>query len=329
MTGAAGFIGSSLIAALLDAGQGVVGLDDFSSGTLANLDDVARQVGPEAWGRFTLLTGDITRAEDCRRACDGADYVLHHAALGSVPGSIADPLGANAANVTGFLQVLLAAQEAGVRRVVYASSSAVYGDSPTLPAREEATGRLLSPYAVSKYADELYAQALATTHGIETVGLRYFNVYGPRQSPTGAYAAVVPKWIGEMLAGQRPRIHGDGQTSRDFCHVADVVQANLRAALVETPEAVNQVYNIGAGCRTSLNELFSLIRDALSEYRAHIGDLTPLYGPERPGDIRHSQADISKAARLLEYTPQFDVARGLRQAAAWYVARHSRAAHTL
>jgi UDP-N-acetylglucosamine/UDP-N-acetylgalactosamine 4-epimerase len=318
LTGAAGFIGSNLLQSLLEEDQQVVGLDDLSTGKRANLDEVREIVGPGRWARFRFVEGDVASPEVCRDAVARADVVLHQAALGSVPRSIEEPLVSNAANVTGHLALLEAARRAGVRRFVYASSSSVYGDSPTLPKVEEGLGRPLSPYAVTKLADELYATVYGHLHGMETVGLRYFNVFGPRQDPEGAYAAVIPRWIAALLRGDEVRINGSGEISRDFCHVANVVQANFLAATVEGPEALNQAYNVALGRRTTLDELFLLLRDRLAVRHPRLAGLAPVYGPARPGDVLHSLADISKARRLLGYEPTYSIERGLDESLGWY-----------
>ncbi len=318
VTGVAGFIGSNLLQSLLEADQAVVGLDNFATGKRENLDEVRSAVGPERWGRFRFVEGDVSSAETCRQAVDGVDAILHQAALGSVPRSIEEPLGSNTANVTGHLALLEAARRAGVRRFVYASSSSVYGDSPTMPKVEEALGRPLSPYAVTKLTNELYATAYGHLHGMETVGLRYFNVFGPRQDPGGAYAAVIPKWIAAMLAGDEVRINGTGDISRDFCYVKNVVQANLLAATVEAPEALNQAYNIAVGRRTTLDELFALLRDRLAPRHPALAGRKPVYGPFRSGDVMHSLADIGKACRLLGYEPTHSIEQGLDESLAWY-----------
>jgi UDP-N-acetylglucosamine 4-epimerase len=318
VTGAAGFIGSNLTEALLAAGQRVVGLDNFATGLPANLDSIRAAVGPEAWARFRFVEGDITDLATCQRAFDGADAVLHQAALGSVPRSIADPLTSHASNVNGFLNVLIAAKEAGIGRFVYASSSSVYGDHPALPKVEANVGMPLSPYAATKRADEIYAHAFGQVYPIKPIGLRYFNVYGRRQRPDGPYAAVIPRWVGELLVGARPTIYGDGETSRDFCYVANVVQANLLAALTDDEAARGEVYNVAVGGRTTLNEVLAAIREELGRDRPAIRDVEPVYAPFRPGDVRHSQADVSKAERLLGYAPTHDFQAGLREALAWY-----------
>ena len=318
VTGVAGFIASNLAEALLEANQEVVGLDNFATGKRANLDEVREIVGPDRWARFRFIEGDVASPDVCREAAPGVDVVLHQAALGSVPRSIEEPLGSNAANVTGHLALLEAARRAGVRRFVYASSSSVYGDSPTMPKVEDDLGRPLSPYAVTKLADELYATVYGQLHGMETVGLRYFNVFGPRQDPEGAYAAVIPKWISAMIRGDEVRINGSGAISRDFCHVKNVVQANLLAATVDAPEALNQAYNIAVGRRTTLDELFVLLRDRLAPRHPHLAGSRPVYAAYRPGDVMHSLADISKARPLLGYEPTHSIARGLDESLAWY-----------
>jgi UDP-N-acetylglucosamine 4-epimerase len=319
VTGVAGFIGSNLLEDLLSLGQTVVGLDNFATGHRHNLDDVRAAVGEEAWRSFRFIEGDIRDLEACRRACDGVDLVLHQAALGSVPRSISDPIGTNGANVDGFLNMLVAARDARVGRFVYAASSSTYGDHPGLPKREETIGRPLSPYAVTKYVNELYADVFARTYGLACVGLRYFNVFGRRQDPQGAYAAVIPRWIGELLAGAAPTIHGDGETSRDFCYIDNVIQANILAALAGDEAAVNQVYNVATGGRTSLNGLFAMIREGLAEHAPAVASVEPTHGAFRAGDVRHSQADIAKARTLLGYEPAYDVGRGMRETVAWYV----------
>lgn len=317
VTGAAGFIGSNLVEELLRLGQHVVGLDNFATGHQRNLDELAALVGPEAAARFHFVEGEIRAPEDCRQAVEGADYVLHQAALGSVPRSLADPLTTNAVNVTGFLNMLVAARDAKVQRFVYAASSSTYGDHPGLPKVEDRIGRPLSPYAVTKYVNELYASVFADAYGVSSIGLRYFNVFGRRQDPDGAYAAVIPKWTGALLTGEQVWINGDGETSRDFCYIANAVQANLLAATAPDA-AAGQVYNVAVGDRTSLNALFEGIRDALARVDAPT-NATPRYRAFRPGDVRHSQADISRAGRLLGYTPSHGVAEGLAEAMPWYV----------
>ena len=317
VTGAAGFIGSHLVEALLAAGQRVVGLDNYATGHRANVEAAGR-AGAD---RFRMVEGDIRDPDACREAVAGADVVLHQAALGSVPRSIADPLATDAVNVHGFLNVAWAAKETGVSRMVYASSSSVYGDHPALPKVEAEVGTPLSPYAVSKKADELYARAFADHYGMGMVGLRYFNVFGPRQDPDGPYAAVIPRWFNALADGRPCTIYGDGETSRDFCYVANVVQANLRAAV--TPGA-SGVYNVAFGDRTTLNELYAAIRDRVAERRPEVERLDPVYADFRPGDVRHSLADVSRARRDLGYAPTHSAAQGLTEAADWYL-RHAAA----
>jgi UDP-N-acetylglucosamine 4-epimerase len=319
VTGVAGFIGSHLLETLLRLDQRVTGLDNFATGKATNLDEVRSTVPHHQWARFTFLEEGIQDAAACRRACEGVQYVLHQAALGSVPRSVADPLGSHESNVTGFLNMLNAAREAGVKRFVYASSSALYGDEPNLPKIEERVGRPLSPYAATKSMNEIYAEVFARCYDFPSIGLRYFNVFGPRQDPDGPYAAVIPRWIEAMIHNQNVRINGDGLTSRDFCYVANVVQANLRAALVENPAAVNQAYNIAVGGRTTLNELYAMLRARLASQFRHLTSAQPEYGEFRAGDVRHSQADISKARRLLAYEPTHSIEKGLDEALAWYV----------
>jgi UDP-N-acetylglucosamine 4-epimerase len=325
VTGGAGFIGSHLVESLLRLGQSVITLDNLATGHLANLDQVEKAVGRDTRKRHRFVEADIADLAACRDACDGVDYVLHHAALGSVPRSIADPLQANAANVTGFVNMLVAARDAKVKRFVYAASSSTYGDHPGLPKVEDQIGRPLSPYAVTKYVNELYADVFAQCYGIETIGLRYFNVFGSRQDPEGPYAAVIPCWIRALLTEQPVQIYGDGETTRDFCYITNVVQANLLAATTERPEALNQIYNIAVGGRTSLNELFRTLRELLVPLASYVENAQADYRPFRPGDVRHSQADISKAKRLLDYEPTHEVRRGLEEALAWYVQESPRA----
>lgn len=319
VTGVAGFIGSHLLECLLGLDQRVVGLDNFSTGTAANLDDVRARVGDPRWESFTLLEGDICSLETCRRACRSVDRVLHQAALGSVPRSIADPLTGHESNVTGTLNLLVAARDEGVGRVVYASSSSVYGDLPDLPKIESRTGRPLSPYAVTKMADELYAGVFARTYGMEIIGLRYFNVFGPRQNPDGPYAAVIPRWIGALLDGDPVVIYGDGETSRDFCYVANAVQANLLAAQTERLEALDRVYNVAVQRQTTLNTLFGLIRERVAEHHLPAGGRRAEYTDFRPGDVHHSLADIGLARELLGYAPTHSLEDGLDETVSWYV----------
>lgn len=320
LTGVAGFIGSNLLEALLKLGQRVRGLDNLSTGTRRNLDQVRAAVGETAWRNFVFIEGDIRDADICRSACAGMDYVLHHAALGSVPASMADPALANAVNVDGTLNLLLGVRAHGVKRFVFASSSAVYGNQPEGAIREEQTGRALSPYAVTKQVNEQYADVFAACYGTESIGLRYFNVFGPRQDPKGAYAAVVPNWIAALIRSEPVFINGDGETSRDFCYVANVVQANVLAATVNRPEAINRVYNVALSRRTTLNELFAVLCQLLGKRRPEITQRKPVYREFRPGDIRNSQADITRAQQGLGYAPTHDLARGLAEALDWYEA---------
>ena len=317
VTGGAGFIGSHLTQTLLREGQRVVVLDSLVTGYQRNLDDAVKRAGEGAASRFTFLKGDITSPETCAAACQGVDYVLHQAALGSVPRSIALPLDSHRANVDGFVNMLIAARDAKVKRFVFASSSSVYGDDPTLPKVESRTGRVLSPYAATKHINEVYASVFQRTYGIETIGLRYFNVFGPRQDPNGAYAAVIPKWMAALLSGQPCLVNGDGSTSRDFCFVANAVQANLRAALTQTPGATDAVYNVAVGAKTSLLELYELIRARLAKKRPALASLEPTFQPFRPGDIKDSQADISRAKEKLGYAPTHTVAQGMDETVAY------------
>jgi len=321
VTGVAGFIGSNLLEELLKLGQWVVGLDNFSTGKQTNLDEVRSLVSREQWARFRFIRGDITDLATCARACTRAEMVLHQAALGSVPRSIKDPIRSHQSNVSGFLNMLVAARDAGVKRFVYASSSSVYGDHPALPKVEPNIGKALSPYAATKAMDETYAEVFASTYGMATIGLRYFNVFGPRQDPQGPYAAVIPLWVSALMEGTPVFINGDGETSRDFCFVANAVQANLLAATTTDPEAINQAYNIAVGERTSLNELFELIRRELDAHGIQVEDPKPTYRGFRPGDVRHSLADISKAQRLLGYSPRYRVDQGLEIALDWYLGK--------
>lgn len=324
VTGAAGFIGSNLVERLLRLGQKVVALDNFSTGHRSNLQDVLCQVGPQAAQGFHLVEGDIRELSVCREACKGVERVLHQAALGSVPRSIEDPLASHQVNVDGTLNVLQAAREAGVTRLVFASSSSVYGDHPALPKVEEQIGRPLSPYAVTKRVDELYARTYFDNFNLSTVGLRYFNVFGRRQDPEGAYAAVIPRWIATLLRSGRCVIYGDGETSRDFCHVENVIQANLLAALApDSPRVSGEIFNIAYSARTTLTELFFLIRDRLVKSHPELTEATPNYLPFRKGDIRHSHADISKAQKALGYAPTHTVAQGLDATMDWYLSKVS------
>lgn len=319
VTGAAGFIGSHLLEQLLRLDQRVVGLDNFATGSRQNLADVKERVTRQQGARFRLVEGDIRDASACAEAFKGVELTLHQAALGSVPRSHKDPLQTHEVNLTGFLQVLLAARDAGVRRVVFASSSSVYGDHPALPKVEDAVGRVLSPYAASKFADELYAGMFGRCYGLELIGLRYFNVFGPRQDPGGPYAAVIPLWFAGLRDGREVTIHGDGETSRDFCFVENVVQANLLAATTANSEALGEVFNVACGDRTTLNQLFELIRDRVARGRPAASQERPVHLDFRPGDVRHSLASVDKARRLLGYQPTHSVSQGLDLAAAWYV----------
>ncbi|MES2979228.1 MAG: NAD-dependent epimerase/dehydratase family protein [Pseudomonadota bacterium] len=333
VTGVAGFIGSNLLETLLKNDQRVVGLDNFSTGFRRNLDEVKALVSAGQWANFNFHEGDIRDPQDCRDAMrfgSGADavavdYVLHEAALGSVPRSLADPVSTNATNVGGFLNMLVAARDAGVQSFTYAASSSTYGDHPALPKVEETIGKPLSPYAVTKYVNELYADVFARCYGFSTIGLRYFNVFGARQDPDGAYAAVVPKWAASLLKREPVHINGDGETSRDFCYVANAVQANLLAATSTSPAARNQVYNVAVSDRTTLNELFSLLRDNLAEQGVS-AQARPVFRAFREGDVRHSQADIGKARRLLGYEPTHRIAEGLHEALPWYIRQCGHAA---
>ena len=324
VTGSAGFIGSHLVENLLKLGQTVVGLDNFATGHRRNLDEVRRNVGEAAWRRHAFIEGDIVDRVTCARACHGVDVVLHQAALGSVPRSIADPIATHAANVTGFLNVLVAARDAGVARFVYAASSSTYGDHPGLPKVEDAIGRPLSPYAVTKYVDELYAEVFGRCYGLATIGLRYFNVFGPRQDPDGAYAAVIPRWAARLLAGRAVSINGDGETTRDFCYVDNVVQANLLAATTERPEAQGEVFNVAVGGRLSLNALHATLSGLVQGLRPGSVMPPPHYRAFREGDVRHSQADIGKIARVLGYAPTHDLRAGLAASLPWYDANAER-----
>jgi UDP-N-acetylglucosamine 4-epimerase len=321
VTGAAGFIGSNLVEALLRLNQRVTGLDNFATGFARNLDEVHELVGSSAWTNFRFVEGDIRKPAMCAAVCEGVDFVLHEAALGSVSRSIEDPLATHETNVSGFLNMLVAARDARIKRFIYAASSSTYGDHPGLPKVESQIGHPLSPYAVTKYAGELYAEVFARCYGMESIGLRYFNVFGPRQDPHGAYAAVIPQWIAALIEGQPLYINGDGESSRDFCFVDNVVQANLLAALTQAPAAINQVYNVALNERTTLNELHRMMCRLLAPQFPHVRDQHPQYRDFRAGDVRHSQADISKAQSLLGFSPTHRIGEGLHEAMAWYV-RH-------
>ncbi len=326
VTGAAGFIGSNLVETLLRHDQIVVGLDNFATGHARNLDEVRTAVGPERWARFRFITGSICDLPVCREALriggGAVDIVLHQAALGSVPRSLADPIETNRANVDGFLNLLVAARDAKVQRFVYAASSSTYGDHPGLPKVEDVIGRPLSPYAVTKYVNELYADVFARAYGLSTIGLRYFNVFGPRQDPNGPYAAVIPKWIASLMAREPVFINGDGETSRDFCYVNNVVQANILAATAKD-SAANQVYNVALGERTSLRQLFEAIRGHLSVTLPGVADAVPQFRDFRSGDVRHSLAAIDKAVTNLGYAPEIRVGAGIQRTVNWYL-RHRR-----
>lgn len=317
VTGVAGFIGSNLLEALLCLNQRVVGLDNFATGHQRNLDEVQSLVTLDQWANFRFIQGDIRNLADCQHACIGIDFVLHQAALGSVPRSLNDPITSNDTNVTGFLNMLVAARDAKVASFTYAASSSTYGDHPALPKVEEHIGKPLSPYAVTKYVNELYADVFAKSYGFQTIGLRYFNVFGKRQDPDGAYAAVIPKWTASLLKGEAVYINGDGETSRDFCFIENTVQMNILAA-TSPIAARNQVYNVAVGDRTTLNDLYSAIVAALNNNGLTI-DAKPVYRDFRAGDVRHSQADISKAQKALGYQPEFRIADGILKAMPWYV----------
>jgi len=336
ITGVAGFIGSNLLEALLKLNQRVVGLDNFSTGHQRNLDEVQTLVTPAQWANFQFINGDIRNLEDCRQAMNwttkssahspqssAVDYVLHQAALGSVPRSIEDPITTNQNNIDGFLNMLVAARDAKVKRFVYAASSSTYGDHPDLPKVEDKIGKPLSPYAVTKLVNELYAEVFARTYGFNTIGLRYFNIFGRRQDPEGAYAAVIPKWIAAMIKNQPVYINGDGETSRDFCYIENTIQANLLAATANDERAANQVYNVAVGDRTSLNQLYFNLRDNLVTQFPHLIEAKPVYRDFRTGDVRHSLADISKAKELIGYQPTHRLGDGLFEAMDWYIHRDS------
>jgi UDP-N-acetylglucosamine 4-epimerase len=330
ITGVAGFIGSNLLETLLKLNQRVVGLDNFATGHQRNLDEVQSLVTPAQWANFNFIQGDIRNLEDCKSAMiftqhsalstqHAVEYVLHQAALGSVPRSVENPITTNETNISGFLNMLVAARDAKVKRFVYAASSSTYGDHPDLPKVEDKIGKPLSPYAVTKLVNELYAEVFARTYGFNTIGLRYFNVFGPRQDPNGAYAAVIPKWIASMINGEPVYINGDGETSRDFCFIENVRQINLLAATSVNPEAANQVYNVAVGDRTTLNHLYEqLVLNLLPRY-PHLKGVQPVYRDFRAGDVRHSLADISKAALRLGYQPTHRIDDGLKMAMKWYV----------
>ncbi len=318
ITGVAGFIGSNLLEALLKLDQKVIGLDNFLTGNKSNLEEVRSLVSSNQWNNFVFTEGDIRDQQTCKLVCQRVDYVLHQAALGSVPRSIENPIATNENNLVGFLNMIVVARDAQVKRFVYATSSSVYGDHPELPKVEEKVGNPLSPYAVTKKMNEAYADVFARVYGFQSIGLRYFNVFGPRQDPNGPYAAVMPRWFAALNKGNKVSIYGDGETSRDFCYVENVVQANLLAACTDNQEAINQVYNVAYGERTTLNELFELIRSNVAKFSPNAAQAKPVYQDFRPGDIRHSLADISKAKTLLGYEPQYSVRSGLEKAGKWY-----------
>ena len=325
VTGVAGFIGSNLLEALLKLNQRVVSLDNFSTGYQRNLDEVQASVSSNQWDNFSFINGDIRKLEDCRSACEGIDYVLHQAALGSVPRSIEDPVLTNQNNIDGFLNMLVAARDAKVKRFVYAASSSTYGDHPGLPKVEDKIGKPLSPYAVTKFVNELYAEVFSSTYSFKSIGLRYFNIFGRRQDPSGAYAAVIPKWIAAMIKGDPVYINGDGETSRDFCYIENVVQINLLAACALNEQATGQVYNVAVGDRTSLNDLYRQLQINLLPRFGHLKDAAPIYRDFRAGDVRHSLANISKANELLGYTPTHRIAEGMAEAMNWYINQYDAA----
>ena len=312
VTGGAGFIGSNLCEALLEKGNKVICLDNFATGKRENLEQLLIDTN------FTLIEGDIRKIEDCLKASKGVDYVLHQAALGSVPRSIKDPITSNDVNVSGFLNMLVAARDNGVKRFVYAASSSTYGDSDSMPKVEDIIGKPLSPYAITKYVNELYADIFSTTYGLETIGLRYFNVFGRKQDPNGAYAAVIPKFVSQLMKGESPVINGDGNYSRDFTYIDNVIQANLLSLVTKNEKAINTVYNVAYGDRNTLNDLMSYLKDYLSEFDSKISNVEVVYGPNRAGDIPHSHASVDKAKELLNYNPQFSLQRGLKEAVKWY-----------
>lgn len=317
ITGVAGFIGSNLLETLLLLNQNVVGLDNFATGHQRNLDEVKGAVSNDQWAKFTFIEGDIREPEHCKTAVSGVDYVLHQAALGSVPRSINDPATTNATNISGFLNMLVAARDENVSSFTYAASSSTYGDHPALPKVEENIGNPLSPYAVTKYVNELYADVFARTYGFKAIGLRYFNVFGKRQDPDGAYAAVIPKWTASAIKNEEIFINGDGETSRDFCFIENTVQMNILAATAPE-DAKNEVYNVAVGDRTTLNTLFGAIKTALSENDVSV-ELEPTYRDFRAGDVRHSQADISKSVNRLGYAPEYRILEGIQKAMPWYI----------
>jgi len=312
VTGGAGFIGSNLCEALLEKQNKVVCLDNFATGKRENIAGFLNN------SLFTLIEGDIRNLEDCLKASQGVDYVLHQAALGSVPRSIKDPITSNDVNVSGFLNILVAARDNKVKRIVYAASSSTYGDSQSMPKIEDIIGKPLSPYAITKYVNELYADIFSKTYGLETIGLRYFNVFGRKQDPNGAYAAVIPKFVSQLMAGDSPVINGDGNYSRDFTYIDNVIQANLLSLVTTNPKAINTVYNVAFGDRNTLNDLMGYLKEYLSEFDSKISNIEVVYGPNRVGDIPHSHASVQKAKNLLKYNPQFSLQQGLKEAVKWY-----------
>ncbi len=312
VTGAAGFIGSNLCEALLEKGNKVVGLDNFATGKKENIEHLFDN------NNFEFIQGDIRNLSDCRKGVEGVEYILHQAALGSVPRSIKDPATSNDVNVGGFLNMLIAARDEGVKRFVYAASSSTYGDSESLPKVEDKIGKPLSPYAITKYVNELYADVFSKTYGMETIGLRYFNVFGRKQDPNGAYAAVIPKFVGQFMKGESPVINGDGEYSRDFTYIDNVIQANMLSIIVEDEEAINTVYNVAYGDRNTLNDLVGYLKEYLSAFDPKIKDIEVLHGPNRAGDIPHSLASVEKANRLLNYNPKYSLQKGLKEAVTWY-----------
>lgn len=312
ITGGAGFIGSNLCEYFINKGHEVVCLDNFATGYLHNLDSVIKHAN------FTLIKGDIRNIEDCQKAVQGVNYVLHQAALGSVPRSIKDPITTNEVNVSGFLNMLVAARDAKVKRFVYAASSSTYGDSQGLPKVEDVIGTPLSPYAITKYVNELYAEIFSKTYGIETIGLRYFNVFGRKQDPNGAYAAVIPLFVKQFLNLESPVINGDGNYSRDFTYIDNVIQMNELAMLTENPQAINTVYNTAYGDRTTLTQLVQLLKDNLAQFNPKIAEVEVLHGPNRVGDIPHSLASIEKAKKHLGYNPKYSIEQGIKEAVSWY-----------
>lgn len=319
VTGVAGFIGSNLLETLLKLNQRVIGLDNLSTGFQHNLEEVSSLVTREQWTRFSFIKGDIRDLQTCQRACEGVDYVLHQAALGSVPRSIEDPITTNTNNISGFLNMLVAARDSNVKSFVYAASSSTYGDHPDLPKLEDKIGKPLSPYAVTKLVNELYADVFARTYDFKAIGLRYFNIFGQRQDPNGAYAAVIPKWFSGLIKSEAVFINGDGETSRDFCFIDNCVQANLLAATIKNEKALNQIYNIAFGQSTTLNELYKLIKEKVVELRPSTIDIYPTYRDFRAGDVRHSLADISKAKELIGYEPKYSARDGIDKTAEWYI----------